>query len=272
MVNRVLASSSMSARVRASLFVLLVGAGIATTAAITASMAVAEPTRPSLAELRELSGPKLAERLRALSPQHLIALGRDGVRSLGAYRARLVKQERVGGELLAAQTIEVAVRPSPRAIRLVYVAGPKAGRHVSWREDHRPAEILVREGGFLGLTSLWIDVGGKLARKDTNHGVMELGFGPALDFFDRDLRKGTAQGGHSRRDRGFDSTGRYCIEYAAPPGAKGLYAERTVVCLDPKLAVPVGIEVFDRQGLLERYEYADVRPNQKLDPSLFDDV
>ena len=233
---------------------------------------MADSIRPSLAELRELSGTKLAERLRAMPPDHLIALGWDGVRSLGAYRARLVKQERVGGELLPAQTIEVAVRPSPRALRLDYVAGPKSGRRVSWRENHRSAEMLVREGGFLGITSLWIDVAGKLARKDTNHPVMELGFGPALSLFDSDLRKGAAQGGHARRDRGFDSRGRYCMEYAAPPGAKGLYAERTVICLDPKLAIPVGIEVFDRQGLLERYEYANVRPNQNLEPSLFDDV
>jgi hypothetical protein len=262
----------MSMRLLGLPFFFLVGGGAAVTAAVSTRMATADPVRPSLAELRELSGPKLAERLRAVPPDHLIALGRDGVRSLGSYRARLVKQERVGGELLPAQTIEVAVRPSPRALRLDYVAGPKAGRRLSWRENHRPAEMLVREGGLLSITSLWIDVGGKLARKDTNHPVMDLGFGPALSLFDSDLRKGAAQGGHTRRDRGFDSGGRYCIEYAAPPGAKGLYAERTVICIDPKLAVPVGIEVFDRQGLLERYDYANVRPNQKLEPSLFDDV
>jgi hypothetical protein len=262
----------MSMRVLGRLVFLVGGGGVAVTGGIATRMAMADPIRPSLAELRGLAGPKLAERLRVVPPDHLIALGWQGVRLLGAYRARLVKQERVGGELLPAQTIEVAVRPSPRALRLDYVAGPKAGRRVSWREDHRPGEMLVREGGLLSITSVWIDVGGKLARKDTNHPVMELGFAPALILFDSDLRKGAAQGGHTRRDRGFDNGGRYCIEYAAPPGAKGLYAERTVICLDPKLAVPVGIEVFDRQGLLERYEYANVRPNQKLDPSLFDDV
>ena len=45
-----------------------------------------------------------------------------------------------------------------------------------------------------------------------------------------------------------------------------------MICIDPKLAIPVGIEVFDRQGLFERYEYANVRPNQNLEASLFDDV
>ena len=248
---------------------LLAGAGAVTE---TAGDARADAAKVRLADLRALSGQKLAERLRATPPEELIALGREGVRSLGSYRARVTKQERVGGKLLAAQTIEVAVRAAPRALRLEYLAGPSSGRRVAWRESHRPAEMLVREGGILGITSLWIDVDGSLAHKDTNHRVMELGFGPALEMFDRDLRLGRAQGGHTRRDRGFDDRGRYCVEYAAPPGAKGLYAERSDICIDPKLAVPVRIEVFDRQGLLERYEYSDVRPNQTLAPSLFDDV
>jgi len=228
--------------------------------------------KPRLEELRALSRPALAERLRGTSPEDLLALGRDGVRALGAYRTRVVKQERIGGELLPPQTIEVSVRSSPRALRLEYVAGPKKGRRLVWRGDVRPSEMLVREAGILGLASMWIDVDGKLAHKDTNHRVSDLGFGPALDLFESDLRKGRAQGGHTRRDRGFDNRGRYCLEYTAPPGARGLYAERTSICIDPRFAVPVLIEVFDRQGLLERYDYGDVRPQQKLEPSLFESV
>src|SRR5438045_533139 len=83
-----------------------------------------------------------------------------------SYRARVTKQERVGGKLLAAQTIEVAVRAAPRAPRLEYLAGPNSGQRVAWREGHRPAEMRVREGGIWGITSLWIDVDGKLAHKD----------------------------------------------------------------------------------------------------------
>jgi hypothetical protein len=222
-----------------------------------------------LEELRGLPPEALAARLRATSPEDLIVLGREGLRRLGTYRARLLKQERVDGKILPAQTLEVIVQPSPRAQRLEYVEGPKAGRRVIWT-DKRPGEMLVREAGILGITSLWIDLKGRLARGDTNHSVTELGFGPLLDLVSSDLRKARPHGGHIRKDQGFDGAGCYCMEYTAPPGATDVYARRTRLCVDSKLALPVKIEVHDGQGFLERYEYTNIRPQQKVNPSLFE--
>ena len=45
-----------------------------------------------------------------------------------------------------------------------------------------------------------------------------------------------------------------------------------ILCVDAKLGIPVKIEVYDGQGFLERYEYTNVRSNQKIEPSLFEDV
>ncbi|HEY2730919.1 MAG TPA: DUF1571 domain-containing protein [Polyangia bacterium] len=235
------------------------------------ALAGAADSGARLDELRVLPPPALAERLRATSPEELIGLGREGVRRLGTYRARLLKQERVGGKLLPAQTMEVVVQPSPRAQRLEYVEGPKSGRKVIWTQK-RPSEMLVREAGILGIASLWIDLNGGLAHGDTNHSVTELGFAPLLDLVASDLHKGQAFGGLVRKDQGFDGSGAYCMEYTAPPGAKGLYAQRTRLCVDAKLGLPVKIEVYDGQGFLERYEYTNVRPNQKVDPALFEDL
>ncbi|HEY2902793.1 MAG TPA: DUF1571 domain-containing protein [Polyangia bacterium] len=213
----------------------------------------------------------LAERLGGTSPDDLIVLGREAVRRLGTYRARLLKQERVDGKLLPPQTMEVIVQTSPRAQRLDYVEGPKAGRHVIWTQK-RPTEMLVREAGILGITSLWIDLGGRLAHGDSNHNVTELGFGPLLDLVSSDLHKADAQGGHVRKNQGFDGSGCFWMEYTAPPGASGLYAQRTRLCIDAKLGLPVKIEVHDAHGFLERYEYTNIRPHQTIDPSLFEKV
>jgi hypothetical protein len=49
-----------------------------------------------------------------------------------------------------------------------------------------------------------------------------------------------------------------------------VYAQRTRLCVDAKLGVPVKIEVHDRQGFLEKYQYTDIRPNQKVEPALFE--
>lgn len=233
-------------------------------AAVTAS----QPPSGRLDELRSLPEAELAARLRATSPQELVALGREGVRRLGSYRARLTKQERVRGEVLPAQTIEMLVRPSPRAFRLEYLIGPKAGRKIIWTET-RPKQMLVREAGLLGLMSVWLDVDGDLARRDTNHPVTDLGFGPLLDIMATDLARAAPYGGHQRQDEGFDPTGRYCIVFVAPRGAANLYAQRTRLCVDPRLALPVELEVHDRSGFLERYRYANVRPLQTIEPAAF---
>jgi Protein of unknown function (DUF1571) len=219
-------------------------------------------------ELRALPEAELGARLRATSADELVALGREGVRRLGTYRATLTKQERVGGEVLAPQTIEMLVQPSPRAVRLEYVSGPKAGRKVVWSET-RPKQMLVREGGLLGMMSVWLDIEGGLAHRDTNHRVTELGFGPLLDIMAIDLARGARYGGHQRHDEGFDQAGRYCIVFVAPRAAVGLYAQRTRLCIDARLALPVELEVHDGSGFLERYRYTNVRSIPSVDPAAF---
>jgi hypothetical protein len=262
---------------RGCMFVTLAAAGalVAAGTQAAAGTQVAPGAQASpvtrLEDLQSLPPSAIGERLRATPPDDLITLGREGVRRLGTYRARLLKQERVGGKLLPAQSMEIIVQPAPRAQRLEYVEGPKKGRKVIWT-DKRPGEMLVREAGILGIASLWIDLNGGLAHGDTNHSVTELGFGPLLDLVASDLRKGRAYGGHVRKDEGFDGSGAYCMEYTAPPGAKDLYAQRTRLCVDAKLGIPVKIEVYDRQGFLERYEYTNVRSNQKIEASLFENV
>ncbi|HEY8922792.1 MAG TPA: DUF1571 domain-containing protein, partial [Polyangia bacterium] len=185
----------------------------------------ASPDDPAarLDRLRALPPAALAEQLRRTPPDELVSLGREGVRRLGTYRARLVKQERVAGRVRTPQTLEILVRPDPGAIRLEYLEGPKAGRKVLWTAG-RPRQMLVREAGILGLASVWLDVDGGLAHGDTNHDVTDLGFGPLLDIVERDLRKAAPFGGHRRQDEGFDAAGRYCVTFAAPAGAAGLYA------------------------------------------------
>jgi len=68
---------------------------------------------------------------------------------------------------------------------------------------------------------------------------------------------------------GFDPDGTYCIRFTAPPETRNLYAARTRLCLNLGLGVPVKIDVFDRQGLLELFRYEDVRIRQPEDADLF---
>jgi hypothetical protein len=179
------------------------------------------------------------------------------------------KQERIKGKLLDAQVMAFTVRERPQAVRMEVIDGPKKGRKVLYSEELRKGEFRVREAGLLGLKALWLDLDSGLAKRDTNHRVTELGFGPILDHLDQDLKKAASRGGHQRQDEGFDANGHWCLIFTAPDGVKDLYAYRTRMCLDLVLGLPVELQVYDRSGLMERVEISDVRPHLTPAPNFF---
>jgi hypothetical protein len=207
--------------------------------------------------------------LQGVSQSELIALGRESIRELGVYSARLRKQERVEGRLLPAQVALITVREAPYAVRMEVIEGPKKGRKVLYNQQLRKDELRVREAGLLGLKALWLHLDSALARRDTHHPVTDLGFGPILRHLSRDQALAAPLGAHRRQDEGLDARGRWCLTFVAPPGAKNVHAQRTRMCLDLLLGLPVELEAHDAQGLLERIELTDVRPNLTPPPDHF---
>lgn len=207
--------------------------------------------------------------IRGVPHATLLSLGRGAMRELGIYSARMRKQERVKGKMLDAQVMAITVRERPQAVRMEVIDGPKKGRKVLYNEELRKGEFRVREAGLLGIKALWLELDSGLAKRDTNHRVTELGFGPILDHLDEDMKKAALAGGHKRQDEGFDSSGHWCLVFTAPDGAKDLYAYRTRMCLDLVLGLPVQLEVYDRTGLLERVDIGDVRPHLTPPPGFF---
>lgn len=208
---------------------------------------------------------ELVKILEALAPDDLLELGRRAMGELGTYRVRLTKSERVSGELLPAQILELDIRESPRAIRGEVVGGPAKGRKLLYNEKLRAEELRVREAGFLKFAgAVWLNIDSSLAKKDTRHPITDLGYGPLLTLLGKDLKAGKAFGGHTRKDEGFDKSGSWCIRFNAPKGAKGLYADEALVCFEPGSGLMSRIEISDGGVLLERFAYELLATNLKL--------
>ena len=208
----------------------------------------------------------------AVSTDTLFAEARAAVGALGVYRATVTKTERVRGTLVGPETSEVWIRESPRALRMTFLdAKGRPGRRLVYNEAVRPGQMLVRESGLLGHFSLWVDLDGWLARRASNHSVRDVGFGPLLDIIDRDRARARTLGGHVRRDEppGSGPDGSGCLVFVAPPNARTLYATRTRLCFDRALHLPIFVEVFDGQGLLERYRWQHLAPRQTVDDRFF---
>lgn len=221
------------------------------------------------AAIRALARPEQERLYRQTDLDGYLALGRKVAAGLGVYGVRLTKQERVRDKVLGSQVIAATIRETPKAVRLEFVAGPKAGRRILYNEKIKSGEMLVKEPGILGLVSWWIDIGGNKAKGETNHKVTDTGYGPLLSIMQRDVDKVRARGGMVRRDEGFEQNGAWCISFTAPEGVPGLDTQRMRLCLDLVIGLPVKIEVWDKKGFLERHEYSDLRANQPLGDEAF---
>jgi hypothetical protein len=211
-----------------------------------------------------------ADAVRSMPTEELLTRARASVARLGDYRMRLVKQERVKGKVLPAQTLEATVRPSPPAIRVEFRAGPSKGRKLLYNAKLRPTEFRVKEPGLLGMAgALWLGLDNPLARGDTNRNVTDLGFGPLIELLARDFELARPAGGHTRKGGGLDAAGRWVETFVAPPGARGLSSATAKLTFDLALELPVGLESRDADGLFESYEYELLEKQLKLTDDFF---
>ncbi|MHB8417950.1 MAG: DUF1571 domain-containing protein [Myxococcales bacterium] len=222
-----------------TLAAIAIGASLATSAAALAA-------EPSIADL---------------PTELLLEKARAALQALGPYRVKLTEQERVGGKLLDPQTIQLWIREKPLAVRLLYLAGPAKGRKGLYDSKVRAGDIRVREAGFLGVAgAIWIGIHNSLCLRDTNHPVTDVGFGALIRLEAEVFDKAKAFGGFTRTDEGVNERGHHCLRFDAPKGAKGLYAVRSDICIDPARLLPVEMTNWDEKGLLEKYDFSDLEP------------
>jgi hypothetical protein len=215
--------------------------------------------------VKTASKDELAAVMQQTPPRTLIEIGKQAVVALGTYSYRMGKTERVKGELLDEQTIDVFVKEDPFAVRLEYVKGPATGRKVIYNSKEKSDEFRIHETGFFGIFGkLWINVDSSLAKTDSNHTVKEAGMLRLFKRLESDLDKGDKLGGFKVTHEGWSPTGEWCAVYIAPNEGKGFSAYKTRICTDLAVGLPVKVESFDtRSNLLERYLFSDVKTVSK---------
>ena len=202
------------------------------------------------------------ESLRNASAAELVARGRAALADLGSYRVRSTIEERIKGKLQEPQTLQMWIRDDPFAVRVEYLTGHSQGRKIFYDAQTRPGDLRVKESGFLGIAgAVWISTKSSLVYGDTNHAITDVGLGAILRIQSGDIEKAKAFGGYKRTDLGLNERGRYCIQYDAPPSATGLYATRSLLCLDPATALPLEVTDWDQKGLLERFIFRALEPH-----------
>ena len=226
---------------------------------------------PAGAQSPEASAPAdVAAQLR----QHVFAMERAYSR-VQDYTATFYKQERVKGELLPLETIELKFR-KPFGVYLRWLSGDFAGREViyvrGWNED----KIRAHQGSFPDVTvSLRPD--SSLAMRGNRHPITKVGFGEIIRLMVRDARLAEAR---PQDDVQYTDLGEWdvygtrsrCIEARAPGGKfSPYYAPRAKICFSVKTKLPTRVSSWDEEdNLVEDYAFSDVRLNPGLTDADFD--
>lgn len=161
--------------------------------------------------------PRIEGRL-ALQMKHALLLqARKALQQAPNYTATFVRQERVSGDLLAAETVDMKVRHAPFSVYMRWVDG-EVGQEVLYVDGNHDGKLLVKKGGSVGdlLPTIKLDPKGSLALAKARHPVTEAGLLHLTDlllkYVERDL--GVAKGITCRflQDTKIENRRCYCIQ------------------------------------------------------------
>jgi hypothetical protein len=194
------------------------------------------------------------------------------------YRATLLKQERVGGELRPREEIEVAYRESPRSVYMHWRRGQNKADSLVYVEGQNNGEMLVKPAG---VASFLVKVAardpeGPEARQSGRYTVKQLGLKEALDRTVRDWKAARQQGALRveylgvRRLREASDRPCYTLRRICDRPLDDGYTEVTVY-IDKETWFQIGTVLKGEGGkLIGEYIYRDLELNPELKANQFD--
>jgi hypothetical protein len=202
------------------------------------------------------------------------------------YSCRLIKRERIDGELQKHQFIQVKVRceqrrdddvARPMAVFMQYLApGSLKGRKVLYVDGQNDGMMDVIKGGrAFKYVKLRIDPNGAAARRESNYPITDVGFDKIIerltqrvtDDIENDPTAANTKVSHFRNARVND---RVCthIRVLHPDRGDGIEFHKASLYIDDELKVPIRLVVYDwppgegeEPPLMEEYTYVDLRLN-----------
>jgi hypothetical protein len=217
----------------------------------------------------------------------------DVQRRVRDYSCRLVKRERIEGELQEYQYVDVWIREgsyngkqtlAPMSVLLEYLAPADVkGRKVLYVENQNDNKLLVRRGGkryAYVVTSL--DPRGNTARHESVVPVTEVSFDRLIhgmmDRVEKDMELDPTGANTQVQSATAKVNQRPCqlLRIVHPARQEGLVFHIASVYVDAELQVPVRIEAYDwpeetgaEPPLLAEYTYTNLKLNQNLSEDMF---
>ena len=186
-----------------------------------------------------------------------VARARVALNALTTYEVTMHRQERVNGSLLPEEDVVLAIRRTPRSVRLSWPSGANKGREVLYRADEPGGKMHVKMSNP-ALPRLSLTPESPMVLKNSRHPVTEAGFDSLIEGLENAVNAPAAFAIVDRGSETPDGSNRAarCLTRTTPSG------ERWKIYLDDETHLPSRVEALDPAGnLLERYDFRDFRAN-----------
>ncbi len=199
------------------------------------------------------------------------------------YTCIIIKQERIGGQLLGPDFIETKIRRQPLSVYMKFIK-PAAvqGREVIYIAGANEGKFVVRDGSGLkrALGALWLEPTSALAMIDNRYPISNVGLEfltkRLIEIAQHDRKYGEAEVHFFKNAKVND---RVCtlVEVVHPTPRRNFLFHKARVYIDDELQVPIRYEAYlwpkkpgDDPPLDESYTYLNLKLNVGLIDADFD--
>jgi len=212
--------------------------------------------------------------------------------NIADYTCRIVKQERIRGELQPAEYMDAKIRNRkvqdgktivPLSVYMKFIQ-PAAvqGREVVWVEQRNGGKLKAHEGGAAGrfLPSVWLDPDGTLAMRGQLHPISDIGIeNLVLKLIERGTKEKKFDECEVKFIPNVKINGRGCtlLTVVHPVQRPHFEFNKAEVFIDDELKIPVRYAAYfwpakpgDPEPLLEAYTYLNMKINVGLKDADFD--
>ncbi|MGE3314691.1 MAG: DUF1571 domain-containing protein [Planctomycetaceae bacterium] len=268
-------------------------------AKLSASVGGALPAMPAPVQTASISGEHVgrrdvdynveANRLTLLFNLFLLEQGHARLAKAPDYTATFFKHERIGGEMLDPQVMELKLRHAPFSVYMKWHEG-EVGRELLYVAGENDGKMIVHPGGLRGrlLPSIKLEPDSNLSMRETRHPVTMVGMlNLAHEIITR--RKAEMKANADIRcqlieDQMINDRPCYCFVLNWVHQHESEEYRKSIQYIDKELSIPVCVKNFawpdseepipaeklDEETLTEHYAYTDIQFDKKLTAGDFD--
>ena len=231
--------------------------------------AATQPTATQSADAQSKGADGRAHQERILQ---VLQAGLNRLEGCDGYTASFYRQERVDGELLDPETMELKVRHEPYS---VFLEWPDARRQASYVTGENDNKLLVRSRGLLSAVgTMKLDPEGSMALRESRYPITQVGLLPLtkclITHYERDLKQ--AAGIRCDLQEVIEHQ-RPCLQFTIVYASSELDEtyQKSIVCIDKELSLPISVRNFgwtesteEPLELIEHYAYSNLDLNCQL--------